>query len=226
MKNQKIKIAMAFVAIFAALLSGCKKWCDSENQKKEISMEKSDYYKDGNFNQEAAKQAYISMMENLGYPISDNMRENFWASDFGLGEFPQVGMGGIFWVVDDKSGMFGHEILLLPNQLLIEHWHEKTDKLPAKFESWHCRAGRSYCFGEEGEDAAKYPEVKVHESQLKYITTNKVSVCDAKKGNIVWLNKVGARHYQIAGPQGAVVTEYGSFHAGEGTKFTNPNVKF
>lgn len=196
--------------------------------KKTPTLTKEMFYKDGKFDKEAAKKAYIDMMERLGYPVSDNMRENMWVEDFGLGDFPAVGMGGIFWAMEDKTGVFGHEILLLPNQMLIEHWHDAVPdkKMPAKNECWQARAGVSYCFGEEGEDASKYPNVKVPESQKKYVTVNKVVPADAKKGNIVWLNKLAARHFQIAGPEGAVVTEYGAFHSGDGTKFTNDNAKF
>lgn len=72
------------------------------------------------------------MMENLGYPISDNLRENMWATDFDLGDFPAVGMGGIFWAHENEHGVFGHEIFLLPNQMLIEHRHVAGCGLPAK----------------------------------------------------------------------------------------------
>ncbi len=193
-----------------------------------MKLTKDMFYKDGKFDAEAAKQAYINMMIKLGYPVSDNMRENMWAIDFGLGDFPAVGMGGIFWIHDNKDGMgiFGHEILLLPNQMLVEHAHVPHGGLPAKYEAWQCKAGRSYCFGEEGEDASKYPNVKVPESQKKFVTVNKVCVADAKKGNIVPLNRKEAFHYQIAGDEGAIVTEYGVYHQNEGNRFTNPNVKF
>lgn len=186
------------------------------------------YDKDGKFNQEAAKQAYFDMMTRLGYPISDNLRQNMWVSDFNLKDFPNVGMGGIFWAADDKTGVFGHEIFLLPNQLLVEHWHVAVPekKMPAKNECWQAKAGSTYCFGEEGEDASKFPNVKVPESQKNFVTVNKANLACAKKGNVVWLNRLEARHFQIAGPQGAVVTEYGAFHSGDGLKFTNPKVAF
>ena len=79
---------------------------------------------------------------------------------------------------------------------------------------------------ENGEDASKYPDVKVPDSQKKYVTVNKVSVADAKKGNIVWMGRIGARHYQIAGPEGAVVTEYGAYHSNDNNRYTNPSVGF
>lgn len=184
------------------------------------------FYKNGVFDQNAAKQAYFDMMTSLGYPISDNMRENMWATDFGLGDFPAVGMGGIFWAQENKHGVFGHEILLLPNQMLVEHYHVEADGLPAKYECWHARAGSTYCLGEEGEDMSKFPNLKIPESQKNFVTQKKVTLACSKKGNVVWLNKTLARHSQIAGPKGAVVTEYGAFHGNNAQRFTNPNVKF
>ena len=53
-----------------------------------------------------------------------------------------------------------------------------------------------------------------------------MSVADAKKGNIVWMGRIGAKHYQIAGPEGAVVTEYGAFHSNDNNRYTNPSVGF
>lgn len=185
------------------------------------------FYKNGKFDQEAAKQAYFDMMKRFGYPISENLKANMWATDFGLGDFPAVGMGGIFWVQDNKkNGLFGHEIFLLPNQMLVEHYHVAADGLPPKWECWQARAGSSFCFGETGEDMSNYPNVKVPASQAKYFTQNKVTKICAKQGNLAFLNKQLARHSQIAGPLGAIVTEYGVFHGDNAQRFTNPNVKF
>ena len=238
----KMKVMLVCAAVAAALAAGCagngsqnppttdtcpyKTGVQQNSSQKKLA--KNMFYKNGKFDEEAAKQAYFDMMKNLGYPISDNLRKNMWVCDFGLGDFPAVGMGGIFWIHDNEKGdgIFGHEIFLLPNQMLIEHAHVPHGGLPAKYESWQCRAGKSYCFGEEGEDASKYPDVKVPESQKKFVTVHKVCVADAKEGNIVRLNRKEAFHYQIAGPEGAVVTEYGVHHQNDGNRYTNPDVKF
>lgn len=198
--------------------------CADKSQPQKLTKDM--FYKNGKFDQEAAKLAYFNMMKNLGYPVSENLLKNMWASDFALGDFPNVGMGGIFWAHDNKTGVFGHEIILLPNQMLIEHYHVAGNGLPAKNECWQARAGKAYCFGEEGDDAAKFPNVKVPESQKHFITVNKVKCADAKEGNVVWLNRLGARHYMIAGPDGAVVTEYGAFHSNDNNRYTNPKVGF
>lgn len=225
--------AILTLGVVAFMLSGC---CTTKNSSCDFSascaaqqtpkLTKDMFYKDGKFDQDAAKKAYFDMMTRLGYPISDNLRANMWVTDFALGDFPNVGMGGIFWAHENVHGVFGHEIFLLPNQMLVEHAHVPHGKLPAKHECWHARAGTSYCFGETGEAASNFPNVKVPESQTKYVSVSKVSVADAKKGNIVWLNRPEARHYQIAGPQGAIIAEYGSYHQNEGNRFTNPKVAF
>ena len=229
MRNTILSIALAGLALYlsACASGGNSQICEPAKASMETKkLTKDMFYKNGKFDEAAAKQAYFDMMENLGYPISDNLRENMWVSDFGLGEFPEVGMGGIFWAHENEHGVFGHEIFLLPNQMLIEHWHVAGNNLPAKNECWHARAGVSYCFGENGEDASKYPNVKVPESQKKFITVNKVTPACSKKGNVVWMGRLESRHYQIAGPEGAVVTEYGAFHSNDNNRYTNPDVKF
>ena len=53
-----------------------------------------DFYLDGKFQVDKAKQAYFDMMAAYGYPVSDSLRTNMWATDFGLGDFANVGMAG------------------------------------------------------------------------------------------------------------------------------------
>ena len=67
----------------------------------EVKMpENKDFYKaDGTFNVEAAKEAYYDMMRRFHYPIVDRLKgDEFWAVDFGMGKFTEVGMAGIFWL--------------------------------------------------------------------------------------------------------------------------------
>jgi hypothetical protein len=76
-----------------------------------------------------------------------------------------------------------------------------------------------------GEDGGPLPaEVKLPKSQAKHITLSKGYMMGP--GDIRTLNRVEAKHFMIAGPQGAIVSEYATFHDGDGLRFTNPNVKF
>jgi D-lyxose ketol-isomerase len=181
-----------------------------------------DFYKDGKFQVEKAKQAYFDMMAAYSYPVPEFLRTNMWATDFGLGDFVHVGMAGIFWINDEKQGYFAHEIYLLPGQMIVEHGHEATAKGKAKMESWHVRNGSIYTFGEEG---GPIPAgVSLPKSQEKFITVSKCY--EMQPGDIRTLNRVTAKHFMMGGPQGAIVSEYATFHDGDGLRFTNPGVKF
>ena len=181
-----------------------------------------DFYKDGKFQVEKAKQAYFDMMEAHGYPVPEFVRTNMWVSDFGLGDFVNAGMAGIFWVNFQEYNYFAHEIYLLPGQMIVEHGHEPTGKGKAKMESWHVRHGSICTFGEEGNPVPA--TMKLPKSQEKFITSLKYY--EMQPGDIRTLNRTSAKHFMRGGPEGAIVTEYGSFHDNDGLRFTNPGVKF
>ena len=181
-----------------------------------------DFYKDGKFQVEKAKQAYFEMMDQHGYPVPESLRTNLWVADFGLGDFVNVGMAGVFWINDEKSGYFAHEIYLLPGQMIVEHGHDATAKGKAKMESWHVRHGSICTFGEEG---GPIPAgLKLPKSQAKFITVSKCY--EMEPGDIRTLNRVTAKHFMMGGPSGAIVSEYATFHDNDGLRFTNPGVKF
>jgi hypothetical protein len=214
----------AVLAIAAALFVSDISAKDAKSMKK-VKLPKyknEDFYKDGKFQPEKARQAYIDMMEAHGYPVPASLRTNMWATDFGLGDFVNAGMGGVFWVNFQDTGYFAHEIYLFPGQMIVEHAHESTPKGKAKMESWHVRHGSIYTLGEEGDPLP--PSIKLPKSQEKFITVSKYYFM--QPGDIRTLNRVGAKHFMMGGADGAIVSEYASFHDGDGLRFTNPNVKF
>ena len=175
----------------------------------------------GTFLPEKAKAAYFEMMERFSYPIPDGLRKGIWVLDFALKDFIHCGMGGIFWWNSEKYRYFGHEIFLLPGQMIVEHAHVETPKGPAKMEAWQPRHGMIYTFG-EGDETKPLP-VKLTEMQDKYRT---VKHCEPlMPGEIRELNRLTAKHFMYAGPEGAIVTEYATFHDGDGLRFSNPDVK-
>lgn len=180
------------------------------------------FYKDGKFDAAAAKEAYFAMMRQFNYPIVDRLKgDDFWVCDFSLGDFAQVGMGGIIWWNDKEHGYFGHEIFLLPGQMIVEHGHAATD-VKAKMEAWQPRHGLIHLFGTAsaiGPCPAPLPK-----SQADFITTNYQGVL--KPGETKGLTEVASKHFMMAGPEGAIVTEYATYHDGKGLRFTNPGVKF
>ena len=137
------------------------------------------YDADGNFLPEKAKEAYFDMFRRFAYPISDTLKKGIWVLDFGLGDFANVGMAGIFWLNRQDYGYFGHEIYLLPGQMIPEHCHFPTDKGPAKMESWHPRHGMIYTFG-EGEPTPEYL-AKIPASQRRLSSRGTASRCKSTR---------------------------------------------
>ncbi len=179
------------------------------------------YRADGTFDQEKAKQAYYEMFEAFGYPICDRLRSaDFWVADFGLGNFAEVGMGGIFWLNNERDSYFGHEIFLLPGQMIPEHKHVKTAKAGPKMEGWQPRHGWIYTYGEgtptPGVDERIPPS---HRKDAVARTEQKLM-----PGETAELAGPEQWHWMQA-PEGAIVTEYATFHDGDGLRFTLPNVK-
>jgi hypothetical protein len=205
-----------------------KACCEKENEnccknKKEMKYSKkytnADFYKDGKFNADVALQAYKEMFEFYGIPYTPLMEKDMWIAEFGLGDFEHVGMGGIFWVNDAEHGYFAHAIYLLPGQMIPEHAHVKTT-YPAKFESWMVTKGWAYNFSEIGEPTPGAPEIPEMHGPVKSKTFIIQNV-----GEVVHLKKIESFHFLMAGPEGAIVDEWASYHDGAGLRFTNQKAK-
>lgn len=177
-----------------------------------------DFYKDGVFQQDVAKKAFYEMFAYYDVPVTKFMEANAWYTDFGLGDFENCGMGGIFWVNDSINGYFSHAIYLLPGQMIPEHKHVKT-AFPAKMESWMVEKGWCYNFSEVG---APTPNAPALPSSQAATTISKFFV-EQQVGDIVHLADKGAEtfHFLMAGPNGAIVSEWANYHDGAGLRFTN-----
>jgi len=42
--------------------------------------------------------SFLQSFPHCGVPFTELMAKDMWVTDFGLGDFENVGMGGIFWV--------------------------------------------------------------------------------------------------------------------------------
>ncbi|MCF7973272.1 MAG: hypothetical protein K9N55_05625 [Phycisphaerae bacterium] len=179
------------------------------------------YHADGSFDADKAKQIYYNMMAYHHYPIVPRLKgEEFWAVDFGLGKFTEVGMAGIFWVNSLEGNYFGHEIYLLPGQMIPEHSHTRTDQAGPKMEAWQVRHGsvRIYSTGEPT------PGVADHIPPLHRDIAVARMERELLPGEVGTLNQAGHMHWMLGGPEGGIVTEYATYHDGNGLRFTHPKV--
>jgi D-lyxose ketol-isomerase len=175
----------------------------------------------GKFQAEKAREAYFDMFRRFHYPVSDTLKKDMWVLDFGLGDFAEVGMAGIFWLNRQDFNYFGHEIYLLPGQMIPEHAHLPTPKGAAKMESWQPRRGMIYTFGEG--DATPDLLTKIPKSQRDIVKSRRSNPLAIDQ--VGHLNRLEAFHFMVAGPEGALVTEYGTFHDMDGLRFSNPKAK-
>jgi len=218
------KLILIVMAI--SLLAGCSP--KTETKKEQITIMKpfakkytnADYYKDGKIQPEIVKKAYLEMLESYGVPFSPTLEAGIWMTDFSLGDFENVGMAGIFWVNDSVHSYFGHEIYLLPGQMIPEHFHVASN-FPAKYESWRVNHGSCFNFG-IGEPTANPPVLPA--SQKEYITS--LNFVRQAVDEVVSLKKVESPHFLFAGENGAIVAEYATYHDGAGLRFTNPHIVF
>ncbi len=182
-----------------------------------------DFYTNGEFDVEKAKQAYYDMMERFNYPIVDRLRtEEFWAVDFGMGKFTEVGMAGIFWVNNQEDDYFGHEIYLLPGQMIPEHRHLQTADTRPKMEAWQPRHGWVYIYGEGDPTLGVEARIPPSHQECAVARTEQ----QLMPGEVGMLGGPEEWHWMLAGPEGAIVTEYASYHADDALRFSNPDVQF
>lgn len=191
------------------------------------------YGADGKLDTARAKQAYYGLMAKFNVPVYEALKKDdgfFWVVDFGKNEFTSFGMGGVFWA-NETDGYLGHEIYLLPWQSIPEHRHVPTkDKdgkvIPCKIESWQVRYGYVYGFSEVGEpNLDQFPEAKamLAKVQIPHLKSLHVQKWEAD-GKVYKLAGPETWHFMMAGPEGAIVSEYATYHDGAGLRFSVPGV--
>lgn len=177
-----------------------------------------DFYKDGKFQQDVAIEAMKDMFKFYNVPFTELMAKDMWVTDFGLGDFENVGMGGIFWVNDPEYKYFAHAIYLLPGQMIPEHAHVATKNFAAKHESWMVEHGWVYNFSTVGDETPNAPAIPAAHGpiQSKNFVVQNV-------GDVLRLKELGTYHFMMAGPEGAIVDEWACYHDNDGLRFTNKN---
>ncbi len=216
------KLVAVALALGLAGLAGCgcpmARVCHGP-RKPAIQFDNSYFYDSaGKFQVEKAKDAYIALMRYHGYPVYKEMREKLWVTDYGLGQFARLGLGARMWVNNETDHYMLMDVYLLPGQMLPEHWHEKPAANLQKMEGWLVRYGLSHIVG-EGEPNLG-PDVVVPKVHMGGEVTTKHDVA-AGPGDFVPLGRLGSRHWQLAGPEGAIITEVANVHANDAVRHSD-----
>lgn len=209
--NPTLRAVCAGMMLLAVALPGA---CDAEGAKNvKIKFDNAFFYKDGKFDEEKAKDAIVALLRHHGYPVYPGLREKLWITDYGLGRFAEVGLAAVVWVNNEKDRYMMLDIFLMPNQMLPEHWHLAAKENPTKLEGWLVRYGLSHIVG-EGEPNLTFKVPAIHNGG-KVTVEHEVA---AKPGDFVPLNREGAHHWQMAGPEGAIITEVANVHTSAGVR--------
>ena len=89
-------------------------------------------------------------------------------------------------------------------------------------EGWHLRHGSVTLFSEGAPTPGIDEQIPSTHRQIAVARTAQV----LKPGEVGYLSAAGRKHWMLAGPGGAIVSEYASFHDSDGLRFTHPDVKF
>ena len=214
-------------------------------------LRKEAMYKEGKLDIAAVKKAYFDMFERFNYPVPDVLHtDQFWVADFLQGDILKLGMGGIFWIndkgiykehgakqykgefADEKFGYLGHDIYLLPGQTLPEHHHiGGSEGYGPKMESWQVRYGEVTFYGEYKGEGSEMPLNALPIAKRPWgfgepwMKSKYGITLSANSGNVIYtLKDPESWHGQVAGPQGAIVTEYATYH--NHVTFSKPGMEF
>lgn len=196
------------------------RYADRSKADSERVFTNADFYKDGVFRKEVAKEAVRQSILRQGEAYTAQMDSLLWVSDFGLGDFEHVGLASVTWLNDPAYGYFAMTMYLLPGQMIPEHVHRAITERPvrpAKHESWRVIRGRVYNFSEVGEATPDAPAIPVSFGipVSKHFTV-------LYPGDTARLKRPETWHFMMAGPDGAIVDEYGLHHDRRGWFSSNP----
>jgi D-lyxose ketol-isomerase len=195
--------------------------CCSEGKPKPCFKNEDFYGADGKFDLEKAKDAIIALCQFHGYPVFPALRENLWISDYGIGQFAKLGLAAVMFVNDVEDKYMLMDIFLLPGQMLPEHWHVEGEGNPAKREGWLVRWGLSHIVGIGESNLSK--DVVIPDFHCGGAATTKHEIA-ATPGTFVKLSKVETRHWQYAGPEGAIITEVANVHTNSAVRHSDPKL--
>ena len=192
----------------------------TEDNKQLLKFNNAELYgADGSLQEVKAKKAILRLCEYHKYPVFPDLEKNLWVSDYGLGKFTTLGLAACIFCNNVEDRYMIMDLFILPGQMLPEHWHLESEGNPAKREGWLVRWGMSHIVGIGEPNLGS--DVVVPECHWGGKVTTKHEVV-AKPGMFVPLAQVESPHWQLGGPEGAIITEVANVHTGAGVRHSDP----
>ena len=218
--NRRTLLKAAGTAAGMAMIGGVASGAETCSAgKKKLSFKNEQFYDaDGKFDVEKGKDGILALCEYHGYPVFPELREQLWVSDYGTGQFTKLGLAACMFINNEEDRYMLMDLFLLPGQMLPEHWHLDGDPNPAKREGWLVRWGLSHIVGIGEPNLSK--EVVIPKCHMGGKATTNHEVI-AKPGMFVPLAEVKTRHWQFAGPEGAIFSEVANVHDNSGVRHSD-----
>lgn len=149
--------------------------------------------------------------------ITPEESENIEVSDMGLGQIDQVGLEVITYVNTDRC--CAKELALAPGQICPEHYHPPFGDNPGKEETFRCRYGMVYLYiaGEETPDRKITPP---EDAAQWYTVKHEIILHPGEQYTLF----PGTKHWFVAGPEGAVVSEFSTHSDDLSDVYTDPRI--
>jgi D-lyxose ketol-isomerase len=144
-------------------------------------------------------------------------KENIEIADFGLGTFPQTGLGVLVYV--NTTRVCAKELAMLPGQTCPEHRHPTKGERLGKEETFRCRSGAVYLYV-PGAPAASPACRPPQGHEAAYTVFHEVRLLPGEQYTLA----PDTLHWFQAGPAGAVVSEFSTTSTDEADVFTDPEI--
>jgi D-lyxose ketol-isomerase len=157
------------------------------------------------------------MLDEAGFVLTEEERDNIEVADFGLSELEQTGLEVVVYVNTER--VCAKEIVMFPGQTCPEHRHPPFDDTPGKEETFRCRKGLVYLYVEG--PPSERPICRPAKSDRGAYTVWQEVVLRPGRQKLVPSNTL---HWFQAGPEGAIVSEFSTQSRDDLDVFTDPDI--
>ncbi len=140
------------------------------------------------------------VLHQTGFPLTATELESIAVADFGLSHPYEEGAQILTLFATDRIS--AKLIVLLPNQILPEHWHPPVGDDPGKEETIRGYWGTTLCFTEGG-DAP--PSEEAPQDKAQYFTATERHTLEPASQILI---PPGQKHWLKGGPHGGVVLSF------------------
>jgi D-lyxose ketol-isomerase len=143
-----------------------------------------------------ARERAAAMLAEAGIVLTPAERDAIEIADFGLGDLERQGLQIVVYVNTDR--VCAKELVMFPGQMCPEHRHPPIEGEPGKEETFRVRRGLVHLHvGDE--------EIVLREGDQ----------------HTIWPDTL---HWFVAGPEGAIVSEFSTRSRDEADVFTDPRI--